>query len=205
MEVLPNLCLYLTSVVVISLSGVMMPGPVFAVTVARGYKDRDAGVLVALGHGVVEFPIMFLIYLGLAQLLASSFVRSTIGLVGGGMLVVMGLAMLRFKEDFPSRNPPTQYGSLAGGIVTTGANPYFFLWWATVGATLIMGSTAFGLIGFVLFAVTHWSCDLCWLLFVSTTVFKSKHLWSHKTHRRVFGACALLLIGFGAWFIFSAL
>jgi len=54
----------------------MVPGPVFAVTVARGYRGRTAGALVALGHVIVEFPIMVLIYFGLAQLFASSIAKS---------------------------------------------------------------------------------------------------------------------------------
>lgn len=205
MEALPNLYLFLASAVVISLSQVMVPGPVFAVTVARGYRDRNAGALVALGHVIVEFPIMVLIYFGLAQLFASSIAKSVIGLVGGGVLVFMGLEMLRFKGNFQSGSPSTRYGSLVGGAVATGANPYLILWWVTIGAVLIMSSTFFGLIGFLLFALAHWLCDFFWYFFVSITVFKSKHLWSQRTLRIVFGACALLLIGFGVWFIFSVL
>ncbi|MEM3736688.1 MAG: LysE family transporter [Candidatus Bathyarchaeia archaeon] len=205
MEVLHNLYLFLASVVFISLSGVVMPGPVFAATVARGYADRNAGALVALGHGAVEFPLMVLIYLGLAQFFASSLVKAAVGLVGGGMLVFMGVKMLRFKGELPLGGLQVRYGSLTVGAATTGANPYFFLWWATVGAALIMSSAAFGLIGFLLFAIIHWLCDFSWYLFLSVIVFKSKRLWSRRTCRMIFGFCALLLIGFGVWFIFSAL
>jgi threonine/homoserine/homoserine lactone efflux protein len=205
LEALSDFFLFLGSVVVISLSGVIMPGPVFAVTVARGYVDRGAGALVAVGHGLIEFPLMVLIYFGLAQLFALGIVKSIVGLVGGGMLVFMGWGMIRLKGDFALRIPSTRYGSVAGGVVTTGANPYFFLWWATVGATLIVGSTVFGLVGFLLFTVTHWSCDFFWYLFVSMAVFKSKRLWSQRTYRIVLAVCALILIGFGGWFIFSSL
>jgi len=205
LEALPNLYLFLASAAFLSLSGVMMPGPVFATTVVRGYKDRGAGALVALGHGLVEFPLMVLIYLGLAQFLTGSLMRSAVGLVGGGMLVFMGLKMLQLKVNSPTGDLPSRYGSLTAGTVTTGANPYFFLWWATVGAALIMGSTVFGWLGFIFFALTHWLCDFFWYLFVSLTVFKSKHLWSRRTSRIIFGVCALLLAGFGAWFIFSAI
>ena len=62
-----DLLSFLLSVVFVSLSGVMMPGPVFAVTVAKGYRSKVAGVLIALGHGAIEFPLMFLIYFGFTQ------------------------------------------------------------------------------------------------------------------------------------------
>ena len=58
---------FLGSVAVISLSGVMMPGPMFAVTVAKSYKSQSAGIKIALGHALVEIPVMLLIYFGLAQ------------------------------------------------------------------------------------------------------------------------------------------
>ena len=53
---------FLLSVVVISLSGVMMPGPLFAVTVAKSYKSQLAGMQIALGHALVEIPLILFIY-----------------------------------------------------------------------------------------------------------------------------------------------
>ena len=62
MEMITDFYLFLTSVVLVSLSGVMTPGPLFAVTVAKSLKGKISGVLISFGHGVVEFPLMFLIY-----------------------------------------------------------------------------------------------------------------------------------------------
>ncbi|HID17078.1 TPA: lysine transporter LysE [Candidatus Bathyarchaeota archaeon] len=206
MEALTNLPLFLVSVVMISLSGVMMPGPVFAVTVAKGRRNGNAGAYIALGHGIVEVPLMILIYLGFSQLFMNVAVKKLIGLVGGAMLIYMGYEMFksrRMKEEVEAKDPPGS--SLMAGVVTTGANPYFFLWWATIGATLVSNSAFFGLWGFLLFALTHWSCDLAWDLFVSKATYNSKRFWTKKLHEAVFIACAFLLLGFGAWFVFSSL
>jgi len=67
MEPQTSLPIFLSSVVLVSLSGVMAPGPVFAVTVARGYESRKAGILIALGHGLVEVPLIFLLFFGLSE------------------------------------------------------------------------------------------------------------------------------------------
>jgi threonine/homoserine/homoserine lactone efflux protein len=48
--------MFLVSVLLISLSGVLMPGPLFAVTLKRAEKSKIDGVLITLGHGLVEFP-----------------------------------------------------------------------------------------------------------------------------------------------------
>jgi len=205
-EPVTNLHLFLLSTVIISLTGVMSPGPVFAVTVTKGHRDRKAGALIAFGHGVIEFPLMTLIYFGFAWFFALSQTKTAIGLIGGLMLVYMGFKMFRARrktEDPGGEN--VGHGSFVAGIVTTIANPYFFLWWATIGLALIRNASDFGTVGFVFFAVVHWLCDLFWDFFVSFSVFKSRHLWTKKTHEVVFALCSVLLIGFGAWFILSVL
>jgi threonine/homoserine/homoserine lactone efflux protein len=95
------------------------------------------------------------------------------------------------------------YNSLVTGIMMTGANPYFFLWWATIGIALIVTAAQFGIWGLIIFAVVHWSCDLVWEQIVSMSVFRTRHLWTQKVQRIVFGICALVLVGFGIWFCVS--
>ena len=56
-----NLWLFLLSAAGISLSGVMLPGPLTAATIAKGYNDKNAGVMIGIGHGIVEIPIIALI------------------------------------------------------------------------------------------------------------------------------------------------
>ena len=119
------------------------------------------------------------------------------------MLIVMGVQMFRARRTIATEGRDLPYNSLTAGIITTGANPYFFLWWATIGATLTLTASTFGFLGFLLFAVIHWLCDFSWDLFVSVATFKSKHLWSERTHEIVFGACSAILIIFGLWFISS--
>jgi len=57
-----GLGLFLVSAVGISLTGVMLPGPMTAATIAKGYSDRNAGALIAIGHAVIEIPLIVAIY-----------------------------------------------------------------------------------------------------------------------------------------------
>ncbi len=199
------LALFLFSVIIISLSGVMMPGPVFATAVARGYKSSLAGPLVALGHGVIEIPLMLLIYFGFGNFFQLEEVRVIIGIAGGCVLVWMGLSMIRNRAKEITGSGDSPYSSLIGGVITSTANPYFFLWWATIGSILIVRSISFGVIGFVLLMIIHWLCDLIWYSIVSVTVHRSHHLWGRKVREIVFVVCGLVLLGFGIWFIGSVL
>lgn len=187
----------------ISLTGVMMPGPLTAATITKGYREQNAGIFIALGHAVIEIPLIALIYFGFAQFFASPEVKMVVGVAGGLMLIFMGLMLLRnFRKDL-AEAADLPSNSLVTGIVLTGANPYFFLWWATIGIALIVAAAQFGIWGLIIFAVVHWSCDLIWEQCVSMSVFRTKHLWTKTVQQIVFGICALALIGFGVYFCVS--
>jgi threonine/homoserine/homoserine lactone efflux protein len=200
-----SLPLFLASAIAISLTGVMMPGPVTAVTVAKGSQRKAAGALIALGHGLVELPLIALIYLGFGHFLTFAEVKISVGLAGGLLLLWMALQMLKIRPLVFDEGKDMSHGSVIAGLATTAANPYFFVWWATVGTALLTSARTFGSTGVVALGVTHWLCDLSWLFLVSWIVFKSRRLWTQRVHRVVFGVCAAILAGFGAWFIFSGL
>ena len=195
-----NIWVYLISAAGVSLSGVMLPGPLTAATIAKGYHEKNAGVFIGLGHGIIEIPIIALIYFGFATYLTIPVVKQATGVAGGLLLVIMGLMIfLTFKKPVAG-SVSLPYNSLVTGIIMTGGNPYFFLWWATVGVALITGAVTFGIYGLVLFTLVHLSCDIVWEQIVSMTVFKTRHLWTPGVQKVVFGICALVLVGFGIWF-----
>ena len=125
------------------------------------------------------------------------------GVAGGSVLIYMGSGMFRIRHEINERAHSLSQGSITAGFLTTTSNPYFFLWWATIGAALMTKAITFGLIGILLFVLVHWLSDLTWYSLVSLVVYRSKHLWSRKLHRILFGLCGVVLIGFGGWFIFS--
>ncbi|UCE44811.1 MAG: LysE family transporter [Methanobacteriota archaeon] len=197
-----NIWVFFGFAILISFSGVMTPGPVFAATVAKGYEDEKAGIKIALGHGLVEFPLMAVIILSLGFVFTNDLVMTGIGLVGGVLLVFLGTSMIRSRKmELTQSAQMFPYKPIAAGAITTSANPYFFLWWATVGAVLIATAQEFGVVIVVIFAVVHWSCDLAWYAFTAFAVFRTKHLWTPLVHEAVFGVCGVLMVAFGVYFI----
>ncbi|MCX6004667.1 MAG: LysE family transporter [Chloroflexi bacterium] len=195
-----DLWIFLLSAAGISLSGVMLPGPLTAATIARGYNDKNAGALIGVGHGVIELPIIALIYFGFAGYLTNPLVKQFTGVAGGILLIVMGAIIF-----FTFKKPMTEavalpYNSLVTGMVMTGGNPYFFIWWATIGVALVAGAASFGIYALALFIIVHWSCDIVWEQIISMTVFKTRHLWTPHVQKIIFGICAVVLIGFGIYF-----
>jgi threonine/homoserine/homoserine lactone efflux protein len=195
----------LLSVAVISFSGVMMPGPMFAVTLAKSYKSPWTGVQISLGHAVIEIPLILLIYFGFARFFQNSLVQLGLSVVGGVMIFWLGIAMFRARAEVVQKGKDLPYSAFVAGILMSGLNPFFLLWWVTIGSMLIMKFLAFGTIGLALFIIVHWLCDLVWLSFVSILVYRTKSLWGRKFQEGLFIACSLLLMGFGAWFLISGI
>jgi len=195
----------LLSVVTISLSGVMMPGPMFAVTLAKSYRSPWAGAQISLGHAVIEVPLILLIYFGFAQFFENNIVRLVLSILGGGMIIWLGINMFRVRAKVVQEGRDLPYNAFTAGILTSGFNPFFLLWWATIGSLLIMKFLDFGTTGLIVFILVHWLCDLVWLSFVSILIYRTKSLWSRKFQEGLFITCSLLLIGFGGWFMVSGL
>jgi threonine/homoserine/homoserine lactone efflux protein len=199
-----SLGLFLLSAAGISLTGVMLPGPLTAATIAKGYSDRNAGALIAAGHAVIEIPLIAAIYFGFGHFIGSPQVVSGVYFVGGLMLLYLGFRMFRATGEALGDVGGLPASSLVTGIVITGTNPAFYVWWATVGIVLVTGAAKFGLTGIILFTLVHLPCDLAWSEFLSVGTFESRRWWTQKVRRIVFSVCALILAGFGIWFCLTA-
>ncbi|HPT73952.1 MAG TPA: LysE family transporter [Methanomassiliicoccaceae archaeon] len=195
--------MFLGWVVLISASGVIAPGPLFATAVARGIDDPRAGLKISLGHAIVEMPLILTIFLGLMAFLQDENILAGIGLVGGAFLFYTGVSMLRPKpEDIEG---DTRHGSLMSGIVLTAANPYFLMWWATAGAALIGLAAGFGWWMMLIFIVVHLSCDFAYLGLVSYSVSKGRSLLQGRWLRVIYVACGICLILFAMYFLYGSL
>jgi threonine/homoserine/homoserine lactone efflux protein len=198
----------LLSVVVISLSGAMQPGIVTAMTIAKSYKSPWMGPYVALGHAVIEVPLILLIYFGFGQFFQNTVVQIVLSIVGGAMIIWLGVAMFRVRVAITQQGKDLPYNAFAGGVLTSVLNPYFWVWWATVGSLLVMKIHSFGVAGIASFTFAHWMCDLVWLSMISFFIYYTKSLWGRwasKVQQGMFVACSLLLVGFGGWYVVSGI
>ena len=201
-----TIAVFLLQAVVVSLSGVMAPGPMTAATLAAGTTRRHAGALIAVGHGIIEFPLMFLIIFGVGASLELPGFRIAAGLAGGLALVLMAVQM-----SLKAARRASADAGLRGvhpvwiGVVLSGGNPYLLLWWATVGLALAVQARQLGLLAFGLFAVVHWLCDLVWLEVLSQASFRGSKLLGPRSGRVILVFCAVAMAGFGVYFICDAL
>ncbi len=189
----------------ISLSGVMAPGPLTAVTVGEATRSPHVGAWIAVGHGVVEIPLMVAVLYGFGTVLNHPTAQATIGLVGALFLLFMGISMLRRFRRVQVSPRTSGRSPIMAGIMLSAGNPYFLIWWATVGATLVMKSAGFGIIGFAAFAVLHWLCDFTWCYLLSALSFRGRGFFGGGFQQGVLVLCGAALLFFAGKFLADAL
>ncbi|MBU2598901.1 MAG: LysE family translocator [Actinobacteria bacterium] len=196
---------FLFEAVLISLSGVLAPGPITAVTVEKGNKSPHAGALVAIGHGIVELPLIISIFYGFGYLLKLNYVKEVIAFVGGLFLLFMGISMFRSIKQIDVNSKKSTHLPIIDGILLSLWNPYFLIWWATVGATLIFRSISFGMLGLLFFMLFHWLCDFFWCYFLSILSFRGRQYFGKKFQKIVSTICGAFLLFFGGKFIYDSI
>jgi len=199
-----SLPVFLVSALLISLSGVLSPGPMTAAVIQHGARSKLSGVWVSLGHGLVEVPLILLLFVGAGKFLEHEAVRAIIGLTGGAYLIFMARGLLKPKAltGESSEKPPS---SLTAGIFLSIGNPYFLLWWATIGLGLVLGSIGFGVLGLVLFIIVHWMADLVWYTLLSLVSHKGVSTFGSGLYKKVSIFCGAVMFFYGGAFIIGAL
>ena len=186
-----------------------MPGPLLTITVAesarRGFK---AGPLLMTGHALLELALVVAIIQGLGPFLQKSLVMGTIALVGGAMLVWLGADMLRSAGGL-SLNPVATRQKRSPhpvlmGILASLSNPYWTLWWATIGLGYLAAAMHFGMFGVCAFFLGHIAGDFSWYCVVSLGISRGKSLLKDRSYQVVIRACGVFLLVFGGWFLLSA-
>jgi threonine/homoserine/homoserine lactone efflux protein len=129
-----------------------------------------------------------------------------VGLAGGAFLVYLGIDMLRqIGRDGDSAGPVRASGPVITGIVLSATNPYFLLWWATVGLNLAYRARGFGWAAVAVFAGVHWLCDLVWLSILSLGAHAGSRIMKGRGRWVVSFFCGAAIAAFGLMFICDGL
>ena len=189
---------------IIALSGAIMPGPVLTLTISESTKRGFiAGPLIVLGHAILEISLLVLLVLGFADLINSPALLGIVGIAGGSVLLWISFDMLKgirqIRLDLSS-GKSARGGPVIAGILTSLANPYWTIWWATIGLGYVIISMKLGFIGVAVFFAGHILADLLWYSAVSLFVSRGRKHISDRIYRGIIGTCAVMLVFFGIYF-----
>jgi len=194
----------------IGFSGAIMPGPLLAVDIAEtprhGWKS---GPVLCIGHAIAEIGVVVVLALGVAAVASSPVVARTIGVIGGVALLLMGGSMaydtLKKRISYEAAAQKKQAGyKLAGkGITASLSNPYWFIWWVTIGLALLVKAQEFGIIGPIVFYFGHILSDFVWYTIVSVLLWKGRKLIMGTGLKVLILGCAVFLLYLGGQFIYD--
>lgn len=202
---------FIVTIVVVTASGALAPGPLFFLNIAHGTKSgAKGGIAFSIGHSIVEFGLVMLLALGLLTLVNEPAVKSVIGIIGGVFLLIFGVLQVHQflisksevfgRESISSRNP------LLLGLIFTGLNPYFIIWWLTSGLWLISYSIDFASwAGVLLMYVAHVWMDYVWLTATAYLAKRGTSLVGSRGYRIVMAVFGGVLVYFGLYFLLSSL
>lgn len=208
----------LTTAFIIGLSGAMMPGPMLTMAInetsRRGFW---AGPVMVAGHAAIELVLVAGLMAGLTQVIQQPAVIGTIGLLGGAMLLWMGWGIGRdavlkrvsfaVTADGTDAKPLPRFSlsPMVAGIITSVSNPYWSLWWATIGTSYLILAINLGPIGIAAFLTGHILSDLVWFSAVSFIVHTGRNFISDGFYRNVLLVCSIFLGYLGAYFMYDGL
>jgi threonine/homoserine/homoserine lactone efflux protein len=187
---------------VIGLTGALAPGPTLVATINASIAgDWTTGLKVSLGHAIVELFLVILILMGLATVALPY--TTVIAGIGGIALVVFGILTIKGSRKATMRNSEVQTitNPYMAGLVTSAANPYFWIWWLSIGSAMVIAGLEGGLALAGAFMVGHWTADIAWYTLVSTGVSKGKTLFSDAVYQKIMGLCGIFLIIFGVYYL----
>jgi threonine/homoserine/homoserine lactone efflux protein len=200
---------------VVGLSGAMSPGPFLTVTMMRTMQHGPfSASLLLVGHAILEAVLLVGFAFGLQQFLRLSGVTLALALVGGAVLLWLGYKLIRGAVQGTLANElelvegqavsASHLGAVAQGAVVSISNPWWTLWWATIGVKLASDGLAIGPMGVVAFFVGHELADVAWYGFVITVVHKGKDLLTPRRYGVVMGVLGGALLYLGLRFVGQA-
>ena len=197
----------------IGYSGAVMPGPLLTYTMDKSIRSGvKAGILIIIGHAILEIALIALILLGAGKYLDTEKAQLIIGVVGGIALLYFGFSMLKdvymkkITVDFTEGSAGSGYGSiLLGGALISALNPYFTIWWVVIGLSLIINAyNSMGVAGIIVFYIGHLMADATWYISISGMISKARGLFNLRIYRIIIVILGIALAGFGVSFLVSS-
>ena len=195
-------------VIIISASGVMSPGPLFAANITYGLREGvKSGIKIAIGHSIVELPLVILLGIGVFSLEIFPEFRTIISIFGAITLFVFaGIQIKTILKKNKNISLKPKQGPIVTGIVLSALNPFFIVWWLTIGFKLISDAMLiWAFAGILIVFVFHIWMDFAWLGITAFLASKSRKIISNRNYKIMILMLSLTLIYFGITFLMDAI
>jgi threonine/homoserine/homoserine lactone efflux protein len=198
----------------VAFTGALMPGPMLTLVISSvAQKGFKTAVFIVLGHSVLELLIVASFYLGVLKYLDNALAIKIISVAGGAFLIYMAISIIisvarkKIKLDLDSKKITQNLGT-KGALIITGkgilislANPYWYVWWMTIGAAFMVKSVQHSFGGVASFYTGHILADFIWYLFIGFLISTGRRFFNQKVYIGILLTCSAFLLYLGVKFI----
>lgn len=200
---------------IVAFTGALVPGPMLTVVISSASENGFwSSFYIVAGHSILELILVIGFVIGFFRYLDNPLVIKFIGIAGGIILFFMGANMLyssvknKIKIDFSSiqKNRKNITGKFTGlymlkGIIVSVINPYWYIWWLSIGAAFLIRSVKLNFPGISSFFIGHIGADFIWYMFIGFLISRGRNFFNQRIYRVVLILCSLFLFYLGAKFI----
>ncbi|MDP9304725.1 MAG: LysE family translocator [Thermoproteota archaeon] len=202
-------------IILVSVSGVFSPGPLlFANLALSKYGGFWSGIKIAIGHTIIELPVIILLSLpfGVFSPVNMTFsIMKIINFIAGAFLIVFAILYV-VRTIRANGSPHSAINSsrienpYLAGIMFTSLNPFFIVWWTTVGIKLISDSISLlgDLAGIAFLFFVHIWMDYAWLGLSSYLASRGFNIIRSEYHKYITILLTVPLFYYGINFVLSS-
>lgn len=202
------LSIFFTSMIV-ALSGAMMPGPLLTINISESVRrGAIAGPLLMAGHAILELLMVAALMLGLSPLFKNDVFFVFVALAGGTAMFWMAFGMFRSLPTLTVHSSVAvdrKNNLVVAGALMSLANPYWIIWWATIGIGYITHCQKMGFAGVGVFYSGHILGDVLWYVAISIAISKGRRLFTDRTYQVMIGCCGAFLVAFAGYLVYSGI
>lgn len=192
------------TVIIVSTSGVLSPGPLFITNLLYGSKyGYKAGLKCSYGHTIVELPLILLLAFGVLSLEVFPSFKPAISIIGG--ITLMAFAIMQVLAAIRKKNQDaikTRHGPLLMGIIFSALNPFFIIWWLTIGMKMITDALLLAsMFGLAFMFLAHIWMDYAWLTSIAHMGRKGVSIIGNRYYSLLLLGLSVVLFYLGANFI----
>jgi threonine/homoserine/homoserine lactone efflux protein len=204
--------LFITSFLV-GFSGASAPGPLMTLVLAQssigGWKKS---LEIISGHAILEGILVILLLLGLQPILKNAIFLKVFSFVGSLFLIYMGVSLAidiikgkiflsKNSNDSLKKNYSFTPSLILAGALTSLANPYWLLWWLTIGVSFMAQAKNYLIIGILSFYIGHILSDYLWYIFIGILGQGLSLSFWRKIYHYILIFASFFLFGFGIYFL----
>lgn len=202
--------LFITSFLV-GFSGASAPGPLMTLVLAQSSMGGWKRALeIVSGHAILEGILVVFLLLGVQSILKTPIFIKSFSFLGSIFLIYMGitlfLSLIKSEIKISINSAPKNYSFnpslILAGALTSLANPYWLLWWLTIGVSFIAQAKSYLIIGILSFYIGHILSDYVWYIFMGIIGQGLSLPFWRKIYSYILYFASFFLLGFGIYFLF---